>query len=328
MCAACKLGEICVSQNGITWKCEKPDHPALPEPVLRCGESVMEVGLQVAKLQAIGLDAFSAHLSDPRCHDHAEINSTVWYRVERTEATCGNTLKTNGTHALYSNSLFVYPVLNVSFVQPLSVPFTCAYPLDGHSSLNIAVRPYLPVDNAAVGMGTAVRATMSLFQNANYTDPYPAGPITKDVGSVLYVGVSIDEPESKRFVVVLEECYASHSSSPEDLMRYYLIQRRCVVILFCINNHGSMCIGIYYHFGCWFVCNLINICCSYLISISSPRCPTEERFVKLNESGSSLQARFSALLFLYQGDYQDVFLHCSLSLCDQRSSSCSPVSAT
>ncbi|KAM6972523.1 uncharacterized protein FYW47_004679 [Aplochiton taeniatus] len=120
------------------------NHPALPEPVLRCGESVMEVGLQVAKLQAIGLDAFSAHLSDPRCHDHAEINSTVWYRVERTETTCGNTLKTNGTHALYSNSLFVYPVLNVSFVRPLSVPFTCAYPLDGHSSLNIAVRPYLP----------------------------------------------------------------------------------------------------------------------------------------------------------------------------------------
>ena len=46
----------------------------------------------------------------------------------------------------------------------------------------------------------------------------------------------------------------------------------------------------------------------------------------MEESGLSLQARFSALLFLFQGDYRDVYLHCSLNLCDQRNSSCSPVS--
>ncbi|XP_046900801.1 pancreatic secretory granule membrane major glycoprotein GP2-like [Hypomesus transpacificus] len=45
----------------------------------------------------------------------------------------------------------------------------------------------------------------------------------------------------------------------------------------------------------------------------------------MEESGLSLQARFSALLFMFQGDYRDVYLHCSLNLCDQRNSSCSPM---
>jgi hypothetical protein len=57
-----------------------------------------------------------------------------------------------------------------------------------------------------------------------------------------------------------------------------------------------------------------------------PRCPSDRTQVRVEESGSSLEARFSVLLFLFQGDYRDVFLHCSLSLCDQRSSSCTPVS--
>ena len=46
----------------------------------------------------------------------------------------------------------------------------------------------------------------------------------------------------------------------------------------------------------------------------------------LPQNGLSLQARFSALLFLFQGDYRDIYLHCSLNLCDQRNSSCSAVS--
>ncbi|GLD60910.1 deleted in malignant brain tumors 1 protein-like isoform X1 [Lates japonicus] len=44
-----------------------------------------------------------------------------------------------------------------------------------------------------------------------------------------------------------------------------------------------------------------------------------------DRSSSSLQARFSALLFQFQGEYRDIYLHCSLSLCDQRSPHCVPI---
>uniref|UniRef100_A0A8C7L4X6 Pancreatic secretory granule membrane major glycoprotein GP2-like n=1 Tax=Oncorhynchus kisutch TaxID=8019 RepID=A0A8C7L4X6_ONCKI len=132
-----------------------------------------------------------------------------------------------------------------------------------------------------VGKGSRVGSNMTLYHSDDFTKAYPAGGVTLPVGSVLHVGVSVEESETERFVVVLEDCYATQSPDPKDIMRYYIIQNKC---------------------------------------------PTEFRQVRVEESGSSLRARFSALLFLYQGDYRDVFLHCRLSLCDQRSSSCTPVS--
>ena len=70
------------------------------------------------------------------------------------------------------------------------------------------------------------RASMSLFRDASYTAPYSAGPVTLPLGSILHVGVSVEETEAEAYVVVLEDCYATPSPDPHDLMRYYLIQHR------------------------------------------------------------------------------------------------------
>uniref|UniRef100_A0A8C7LE44 ZP domain-containing protein n=1 Tax=Oncorhynchus kisutch TaxID=8019 RepID=A0A8C7LE44_ONCKI len=182
-------GIVQCSDDKINWRCERKGESL----ELVCGRNFIQVGLQMVHLEAGRLDASSGHLADPSCSAHQEANGTVWYQVERREGRCGNTLETNSTHAVYSNSLFVYPLnsRNVSLSQPLSIPFSCAYPLETESSLDVAIKPYL------------------------------------------------------------------------------------------LDHHQ----------------------------------------VRVEESGSSLRARFSALLFLYQGDYRDVFLHCRLSLCDQRSSS-------
>ncbi|CAB1344330.1 unnamed protein product [Coregonus sp. 'balchen'] len=224
------------------------NQPVLLRPEVVCGRSLIQVGLNRTNLEAAGLDATTANLADPRCNVHEERDGMVWYQVERMEGTCGNTLETNGTDAIFSNSLFVYHIRNVSFTRPVSVPFSCAYPLESETSLDVAIKPYLSLKDAKVGKGSKVGSNMTLYRNDNFTEAYPAGGVTLPVGSVLHVGVSVEE------------------------------------------------------------------------------CPTEFRQVRVEESGSSLRARFSALLFLYQGDYRDVFLHCRLSLCDQRSSSCTPVS--
>ncbi|XP_038823226.1 pancreatic secretory granule membrane major glycoprotein GP2-like [Salvelinus namaycush] len=254
--------------------------PVLLHPAVVCGRSLVQVGLNRTNLEAAGLDATTANLADPRCNAHEERGGMVWYQVERTEGTCGNTLETNGTDAIFSNSLFIYHIHNVSFSRPVSVPFSCAYPLESETSLDVAIKPYLSLKDVQVGKGSKVGSNMTLYHSDNFTKAYPAGRVTLPVGSVLHVGVSVEESETERFVVVLEDCYATQSPDPEDIMRYYIIQNKC---------------------------------------------PTEFRQVRVEESSSSLRARFSALLFLYQGDYRDVFLHCRLSLCDQRSSSCTPV---
>ncbi|XP_045061517.1 uromodulin-like [Coregonus clupeaformis] len=272
VCASCGVFDACVSDNETNWRCERK------APELVCGRSLLKVGLPNDYLEAAGLDASSAHLTDHRCSAHEHRNGTVWYQVERREGRCGNTLETNDTHAVYSNSLFVYPVDGRNDSRPFSFPFSCVYPLETESSLDMAIRPLPLTDHKVVRVGAKARASMSLYRDSNYTEPYPAGqPVTLIVGSSLHVGVSVEESEAERFVVVLEDCYTTESPNPDNLLRTYMIQDRC---------------------------------------------PTNRTQVTVEESGSSLRARFSALL---QGDYRYIFLHCSLSLCDQRSSSCTPV---
>jgi len=247
------------------------------DPQLICGQSQIQIGLNLFNLQSSGLNGSSGHLADPQCSSFTERDGKVWYQVERQDDTCGNTLTTNTTHAIYSNSLFIYSANGVSI--PADFPFSCVYPLDTETSLDVAIRPDLDLDGGMIGVGSPTSVSTSLFQNSNYTEPYPAGPVTLPVGSALYVGVSVGETDP-RFVVVLDDCYATHSSNPDELMRHFLIQNKC---------------------------------------------STNRRQVTVVESGSSLQARFSALLFLFHGEYRDMYLHCSLHLCDQSASSCSPV---
>lgn len=81
------------------------------------------------------------------------------------------------------------------------------------------------LESGLSGSGTKARASMSLFHNSSYTETYPAGQVILPVGSPLYVGVSVEERDP-RFAVVLEDCHATHSSNPDDPMRYYLIQNK------------------------------------------------------------------------------------------------------
>ncbi|KAI3352882.1 hypothetical protein L3Q82_019461, partial [Scortum barcoo] len=255
--------------------CEFQRPPLQPSQFI-CGRDKLQVGMSMSSLTSSGLNPLSGNLAARNCSWVRVQNDVVWYEVEATEGACGNTLRTNRTHAIYSNSLFIYPVNNASFTPPVSLPFSCAYPLDTDTSLNVAIRPFLVPADGISGSGSRTRASMSLYLNSNYTEKYPAGRVTLPVGSPLYVGVSVENRESS-FTVVLEDCYATHSSNPGNPMRYFFIQNKC---------------------------------------------PTDRQQVSVTESGSSLQARFSALLFLLQDEYRDIFLHCSLSLCDRRGSSC------
>uniref|UniRef100_A0A4W5RG67 ZP domain-containing protein n=1 Tax=Hucho hucho TaxID=62062 RepID=A0A4W5RG67_9TELE len=276
VCSTCRDDETCMSEDKITWRCERKGE-GYEKHILLCGQSMVQVGLNRANLKAAGLNASTAHLAEPRCSAHEDRNGTVWYQVERREGRCGNTLESNTTHAVYSNSLFIYPVdgRNDSLSRPVSYPLSCVYPLGTESSLDVAIKPYLLKSSGAVGVGAKARASMFLYRNSNYTEPYPAGEVLLPIGSTLRVGVSVEE-------------------SGMDMV--------CVLL-------STVCVAVH----------TFN---ALLFLGSSPRCPTNGTQVTVEESGSSLRARFSAAL---QVDYRYFFLHCSLSLCDQRSSSCTPV---
>ena len=85
--------------------------------------------------------------------------------------------------------------------------------------------------------GAKAKTSMSLFSDANYTVPYTAGPVTLPLGSILHVGVSVEETDAEAFVVVLEDCYATHSPHPDDLLKYFLIRHKYVSLDIKISLH-------------------------------------------------------------------------------------------
>lgn len=77
------------------------------------------------------------------------------------------------------------------------------------------------------GLGPKTRASMFLFRDANYTQPYPGGVVTLPVGSPLYVGVFVPWSDP-RFVVVLENCYTTYTPDGHGPVHNSLIQNKWV----------------------------------------------------------------------------------------------------
>ncbi|XP_065327307.1 deleted in malignant brain tumors 1 protein-like [Pelmatolapia mariae] len=266
----------CLHRHDANAICEIRQPPFQPSQLI-CGRGKIQVGLHMGNMSSSGLNSFSGNLAYGNCSWVRVHDDIIWYEVEARAEACGNLMEINSTHVIYSNTLFIYPLANLSFILPLSLPFSCAYPLHTDTSLNVVIGPH-KLSGGISGSSPKARASMSLFLNSDYTESYPPGRVFLPVGSPLYVGVSVEDTDPV-MAAVLEDCYATHSPNPDDPTQYPLIQNKC---------------------------------------------PTDRLKVSIVESGSSLRARFSALLFLLQGQYRDIYLHCSLSLCKKGSSSCVP----
>lgn len=62
--------------------------------------------------------------------------------------------------------------------------------------------------------------------------------------------------------------------------------------------------------------------------VTPPRCPrVEDSTIQVVENGESPQGRFSVQMFRFAGNYDLVYLHCEVYLCDTVTERCKPVSA-
>uniref|UniRef100_A0AAV2K330 Uncharacterized protein n=1 Tax=Knipowitschia caucasica TaxID=637954 RepID=A0AAV2K330_KNICA len=203
--------------------CETPE-PEIQINQFICGQEQIQVSLNRATVSVAGLDPLSGHLVDRNCVRTRVQNDIVWYEVVPQVGVCGNTRRTNSTHVIYTNSLFLY-AHNDSFHVPASLPFSCVYPLEVDTRLDAALSPLLP-SGGIVGSGRAPRAFMSLYRDSNFSNTYPSGSVSLPLGQPLYVGAIVEENDLN-FATVLENCYGTFSSDPNDPTRHPLIQNKC-----------------------------------------------------------------------------------------------------
>ncbi|XP_032364513.1 uromodulin [Etheostoma spectabile] len=204
------------------------DLGGFPEPELDCGQDLLRLTVQKRLLEERGLNASSAHLIDPRCHQQVDQQEAMCYLVQRQKGLCGNVVETNGSHITYSNILFVYPSdwSDDSLSVPMSIPFSCVFPLDDITSLDAAIRYQRPRRVGVVRSGAPTRAQMTLYKRPDYSEPFPGGPVRLPLGAALHVGVSVENDDNNRFVLVLENCYVTKSPRADDPARHVLIQNR------------------------------------------------------------------------------------------------------
>jgi hypothetical protein len=192
---------------------------------------------------------------------------------------CGNILESNGTHAIYKNTLSLATDFIIrDFI--VNINFQCAYPLDMKVSLQTALQPIVSSLNINVGGEGEFTVRMALFQDQSYTHPYEGDNVVLSVESMLYVGAILERGDTSRFNLLLRNCYATPTKDRDDPVKYFIIRNSCP------NQRDST--------------------------------------INVQENGVSSESRFSVQMFMFAGNYDLVFLHCEVHLCDSLNEECQP----
>ena len=79
-----------------------------PEPELVCGQDHLRLTVQKRLLEERGLNASSAHMIDPRCHQQVDQQEEMWYLVQRRQGICGNVVEVSLVKTIYKDILSSY----------------------------------------------------------------------------------------------------------------------------------------------------------------------------------------------------------------------------
>lgn len=227
VCATCQDHEMCVSEDKIHFRCKLREETILLKPELVCDHDQMSLIIRKDLLEEQKLNSTSGHMNDPLCNQQLDQQEAVRYTLKRSGNTCGTTVKSNSTHIMYSNTLFLYrPRFGHNDFRARRVPFTCALPVHNLTSLDTSFQ-YQPLDGVAdlQASGQPFNASITLYQRSDFHEPYPPGKVLLPLGTPLFVLFSVDFDNT--VMPLVEECYTTKSSSPDDPDRQYLIQRRC-----------------------------------------------------------------------------------------------------
>ncbi|XP_043532334.1 alpha-tectorin [Chiloscyllium plagiosum] len=281
----CTNYSLCRQGNGDLCGCpEKPslDGDDIVQADVVCKYSQMQVYVSKCRLYQLGFEREDVRINDIHCVG-SEGDDFIAFHINNTNHNCGNIVKTNETHIMYINTVWIESLNNTGNVitrdRVINVEFSCAYELDLKVSLETVVRPMLSVVNLTLPTKEGSFITkMALYKNSSYKFPYREGEVTLTTRDVLYIGVFVEGADSTHLILIINQCWATPSRNPKDRLRYMIIEQGCP------NSKDST--------------------------------------IEMEENGVSLTCRFHLVVFKFIGDYEEVHLHCDVTLCDSDTSNC------
>ncbi|XP_063284933.1 uromodulin-like [Pelobates fuscus] len=284
----CAADEECVLTNG-TYSCYCRDrHEILDledlDVELTCSTLEMKASFPTCQLKNLNFNIKSVHLSDVNCVGFKDGNNTglISALSPLGDGKCGTQLHNNGTHAIYSNTLYMLLETDQIIIRThdVQINFSCAYPLNIKLSLEPSLRPILSSANIYIGGTGQFKAEMALYHDHNYLLPYTGTEVTLSTSSTLYVEVRLQGAGTSQYALVMKNCYATPTRNDDDPVKYHIIKERCP------NRQDTT--------------------------------------IKVPENGVSTRGRFSVQMFKFVGNYDLVYLHCEINICDTRRRSCKP----
>ncbi|KAM8834963.1 alpha-tectorin [Synchiropus picturatus] len=271
-----------------------------------CKHAKMEVSISKCKLFQLGFEREDVRVNDEHCPG-IEGEDFISFHINNTKGHCGSIVQSNGTHIMYKNTVWIESVNNTGNVitrdKTINVEFSCAYELDLKISLETVLKPMLRLDIDTHFNRSHLRAEdvslLTLLSVINLTLPTQEGNfITK---MALYKNSSYRHPYREGEVVL----------STRDVL---------FVGVFVEGADENQLILI------------VNMCWATPSRYSSDRlryiiiergCPNvKDNTIGMAENGVSLTCRFHVTVFKFIGDYDEVHLHCDVSLCDSDTNAC------
>ncbi|XP_062341282.1 alpha-tectorin [Osmerus eperlanus] len=286
-------GEICTNNTceqengGDLCGCpELPSNPGGEDDILQaevtCKHAQMQVSISKCKLFQLGFEREDVRINDQHCPG-IEGEDFISFHINNTKGHCGSIVQSNGTHILYKNTVWIESVNNTGNV------------ITRDKTINVEFSCAYELD-LKISLETVLKPMLSVI---NLTLPTQEGNfITK---MALYKNSTYRQPYREGEVVL----------STRDIL---------FVGVFVEGADENQLILI------------VNMCWATPSRYSSDRlryiiiergCPNiKDNTIGMAENGVSLTCRFHVTVFKFIGDYDEVHLHCDVSLCDSETNAC------
>ncbi|XP_014350371.1 alpha-tectorin, partial [Latimeria chalumnae] len=247
-----------------------------------CKASQMEVSISKCKLFQLGFEREGVRINDRHCYG-IEGEDFISFQINNTNGNCGNIVQSNGTHILYKNTVWIESANNTGNI------------ITRDKTINVEFSCAYELD-IKISLDTVIKPMLSVI---NLTVPTKEGSfITK---MALYKNSSYKYPYREGEVVLTtrDVLYVGVFVEGADTTQLILIMNKC----YATPSRDSSDKLRYF--------------------IIEGGCPNiKDNTIAMEENGVSLTCRFHVTVFKFIGDYDQVHLHCAVSLCDSERYSC------
>ncbi|XP_048368680.1 alpha-tectorin isoform X2 [Sphaerodactylus townsendi] len=247
-----------------------------------CKAAQMEVSISKCKLFQLGFEREGVRINDRQCLG-IEGEDFISFQINNTKGNCGNIVQSNSTHIMYKNTVWIESANNTGNI------------ITRDRTINVEFSCAYELD-IKISLDSVIRPMLSVI---NLTVPTQEGSFTTKMA--LYKNSSYKHPYRQGEVVLTtrDVLYVGVFVLGADATHLILMLNKCYATPSRDSNDKLR----------YFI---IEEGCQNL----------KDNTIGIEENAVSLTCRFHVTVFKFIGDYDEVHLHCAVSLCDSEKYSC------